>query len=405
MRLMIPLGPARALRTYVIVAAALTVTWLMWSGTVAAVPHPIGAVHGQDAGAVGDQSKAAYAVCAAHGWRPFSLPTSAVRPRRVYDLIMVNDELDWLEVRLNTTYDEVDYYIIVEAPLTFTGLDKPLTIRDNWDKFAHCHAKMVYHQLQYPPNFNPPRAWDREDLQRDAMMLQVLAPGATPTGTGSPIDPDAVTPQKGDVLVVADVDEIPRPETLRALRLCEFPRRLTLASQFYYYSFQFRHRGPEWQHPQATFYDGPGNTIGPVHLRNGDGGRGLAYGKNGSLISKLFGLLTAPFTALARSYDKAEMPNAGWHCSSCFATMAELMHKLESVSHTWMNQDYFRDPERAANHVRQGLDLWDRESEVYDRIAGNTDFPQFLSTQPERFRYLLDRDGESAGFKDYPPSN
>ncbi|EPE04734.1 glycosyl transferase family 17 protein [Ophiostoma piceae UAMH 11346] len=404
MRLMLPLGPARALRTYVIVLAVLAVTWFTWSGTVATVPHPIGAVHD---GAVGEQGKSAYAVCAAHGWRPFSLPTSAARPRRVYDLIMVNDELDWLEVRLNTTFDDVDYYVIVEAPLTFTGLDKPLTIRDNWQKFAPYHAKMLYHQLQYPPNFNPPRAWDREDLQRDAMMLQVLAPGAVPTGTdpSAQVDLDTVTPQHGDVLVVADVDEIPRPDTLRALRLCEFPRRLTLASQFYYYSFQFRHRGPEWQHPQATFYDGPGNTILPVHLRNGDGGRGLSFGKGGSLVSKLFGVLSAPVTALLRSHDKAEMPNAGWHCSSCYATMAELMHKLESVSHTWMNQDYFRNPERAAHHVRLGLDLWDRESEVYDRIDGNKDLPQYLLTQPERFRYLLNRDGNSAGFSDYPSQN
>lgn len=53
-------------------------------------------------------------------------------------------------------------------------------------------------------------------------------------------------PDNGDVLIVADVDEITRPQTLLVLQYCNFPRRLALSSKFYYYSFQFLHTGPEW---------------------------------------------------------------------------------------------------------------------------------------------------------------
>jgi beta-1,4-mannosyl-glycoprotein beta-1,4-N-acetylglucosaminyltransferase len=279
---------------------------------------------------------------------------------------MVNDELDWLEIRFNTTYDYVDYFVIVEAEKTFTNLPKPLTVHDNMDKFAAYRDKIIYHQLEYPADFDPKKTWDLEELQRNAMFSQVF-----PRLSGS----QAPTP--GDAIVVADVDEIPRPETLTLLRKCEFPRRLTLRSRFYYYSFQFLHRGPEWAHPQATFYEGS-RTILPSNLRGGDGG-------------------FAPFVW----WDKADLGNAAWHCSSCFATLEMLLNKMQSFSHMGLNQEYFRDRNRIVEHIREGKDLWDREGEEYDKLEGNLDVPPFISRHPDRFSYLLHRDEPAAGFLDY----
>jgi len=305
-------------------------------------------------------------LCRHHGWRLFQ-PQDGVA-RKIYDLIMVNNELDWLEIRLNSTYDHVDYFVIVEASQTFTGHPKPLTIKDNYDMFKPYHAKMIYHLLEYPPDFSPQRTWDREDLQRDSTYTQVF-----PRLTG------AQAPTKGDVMVVADVDEIPRPETLRVLRTCDFPRRLTLRSRFYYYGFQFRHRGPEWAHPQATTFQGFGKTILPGNLRTGDGGLPpLIY------------------------WDKADLWNAAWHCSSCFRTMGELLDKMGAFSHTWMNRKEFRNRYRIADRIRNGKDLWDRSGQVYDLVENNKDVPPVLLKEPERFGYLLDRTGQNAGFVDYP---
>ncbi|KAI6365960.1 hypothetical protein MCOR25_005194 [Pyricularia grisea] len=310
------------------------------------------------------------ALCRLHGWRPYQTPASG-RPRKVYDLFMINTELEWLEIRLNTSYHEVDHFIVVEAPLTFTGLPKPLIIKENWERFAPYHDKLIYHELQYPPGYDPPRPWDREDLQRDAMLTQVF-PG---------LEGGESRPQQGDVIIVADVDEVVRPETLRLLRACAFPRRLTLRSRFYYYSFEFLHRGPEWAHPQATTYAGSVDaTIKPTNLRNGDGG-------------------PAPLIY----FDKDDLWNAGWHCSSCYATMGEVLTKMASFSHVSLNQDFFRDRNRIADRVREGLDLWSRPGQIYDRIKDNTDLPPFVLNHKDRFVHLLDRSGKSAGFSDYPP--
>ncbi|KAI1415729.1 glycosyltransferase family 17 protein [Hypoxylon sp. FL1857] len=305
-------------------------------------------------------------LCQQHGWTPFRDAAG----RKVYDLIMINTELDWLEIRLNTTYPYVDYFVIVESKKTFTNHDKPLVIRDNLDKFAAYRDKIIYHELEIPEGFHSDRAnpsWAFEDLQRDAMYKQVFPRLKGPKA-----------PVSGDVIIVADVDEVVRPETLVVLKACNFPRRLTLRSHFYYYSFQYLHKGTQWAHPQATYYQG-WRTILPVNLRNSDGG-------------------LQPLIKL----EKGDLWSAGWHCSTCFSTVNEVLTKLSSFSHIWLNQDVFRDRDHIAEHVRNGKDLWDREGEEYERIENNNDIPTALLGNPEKFSYLLNRDGPTAGFKDYP---
>ncbi|KAF4977728.1 hypothetical protein FDECE_18316 [Fusarium decemcellulare] len=314
-------------------------------------------------------SDAARSLCAAHGYSVFRPRAEAPDGRRkIYDLTLVNTELDFLEIRLRTLYDYVDYFVLVEAPLTFQGGPKNLTIRDNWERFKPFHDKIIYHELEYPDDFKPQRHWDREDLQRNAMFDQVFP---KLNGPQTPVD--------GDVLLVADLDEIPRPATLLVLRTCNFPRRLTLASKFYYYSFQFLHDGPEWPFPQATYYKGLRGTILPGNLRTGDAG-----------------------VPLLRDLEKGVLANAGWHCSSCFSTIDQFRNKMSSFSHSWMNQEKFRNADHIANAVREGVDVWGRSVDTFRRIQNNADLPRCLLEDSERFKYMLNRDGENAGFTDYP---
>lgn len=303
--------------------------------------------------------------CNAHGYSVFQ-PKSPTGGRKIYDLIMVNSELDFLEIRLHTLYNFVDYFIVVEAPKSFQGNAKPLVIADNWDRFKPYHDKIIYHKLEYPSTFKPKRAWDYEDLQRDATYEQVI-----------PRLQGRQAPDFGDVLVVADVDEIPRPQTLLLLRTCNFPRRLTLASKFYYYSFQFLHVGNEWSHPQATSFQG-WRTIKPTNLRNGDGG-----------------------IRFLRELEKGTLANAGWHCSSCFSTVEQFLNKMASFSHTWMNQEKYRDKKRIATAVRNGKDVWDRQQDKFEKIVSNQDVPEILRKESDRFAYMMNRDSDNAGFTDY----
>ncbi|ODA80983.1 hypothetical protein RJ55_03943 [Drechmeria coniospora] len=352
---------ARLRQLLLAVVAGLVVVSILLLRPASLLPT-LALMAGADIPGLAEALEAAAESCESYGWQRF-VPESSSGKRRVYDLFMINTELDWLEIRLGTTYDAVDYFIIFEADITFTGLAKPLFVRDNWSKFKRFHRKMIYHKVEFPPGFNATDMWKKERFTRDAMLEQGLQQLR-----------GRQEPRAGDVIIFADVDEIPRPEVLHLLRACQFPRRVTLRGRFYYYSFQFLHRGDEWRAPHATYYEGL-DTILPNDLRGG-------VGKN--------------------AHESVDIANASWHCSSCFKTVHEVRVKMESFSHTEYNIEKYRDSHWIADHVRQGTDMWERNREVYDRIDGNRDLPDYLLKHADRFPYMINRDGPNAGFSDYP---
>ncbi|KAI7336753.1 hypothetical protein KC367_g8885 [Hortaea werneckii] len=318
--------------------------------------------------------------CATHGFTPFKETTGG---RKVYDLFLLSSELDWLEIRLHTLSPYVDFFVIVESRTTFTGLKKPAYLEENWDKFKPFHRKIIHRVVEDPGSeVVGGRTWDHEDFFRNALFDKVFA-----DLVGTPKQAN-----EGDVLVVSDIDEVPKPETLFVLRKCEFPDRLTLRSHFYYYSFQWSHKGEQWAHPQATSYRGLQNTILPKDLRNGEAGTHGWFFIN----------------HLRAWWDKADLWDAAWHCSSCFATIKAMQTKMESFSHTPWNTPKNRDPDTIVERVRNGKDLFGRPDEVYERVdrveEGLMDVPYYIVQNESRFGYLLDRDGEGAGFTDYQQS-
>ena len=297
--------------------------------------------------------------CQTRRWEPFP---NRDKKRKVYDLFMINTELDWMEVRLGELASQVDYFVVLESDVDFKDRPKPLYVQENWQRFAKWHHQIIHHVLNttgHPVLNND--AWGREHFSRDAMLTQVF-----PTLSGLP------QPQMGDVILVSDVDEIPRPEVIKSLRNCQFPERLTLRTTYYRYSFQWLLREEEWIHPQATVWKG-NDTVHPEELRMG-------------------------------KHD-GEILHAGWHCSSCLSSFKDMAKKIDSFSHNELNKPEFKNPKEVLRRVREGRDPYDRPKKIYDRIDNNRDIPQYLVNNPKDFAYLLDRDPPGANFKDYDPKD
>ena len=283
--------------------------------------------------------------------------------RKVYDLFLFNTELDFLELRLNELNSSVDYFVILESPNTFQMNPKPLHLKENLPLFKDFENKIIHRVLNVTTSAaqSVPAGdtWEQERFTRNALFDQALM---SLRGDQAP--------QQGDVLMVGDVDEIPRPSILTTLRNCAFPSRVTLRTQMYYYSYQWLHRGEEWHHPQATYFNGPKKTIRPESLRSDEA--------------------------------DTELRMSGWHCSSCFATIADFQNKITSFSHKSYNQPYFLDTDRLLQVVRNGEDLFERHGEIYDRIDDNPDVPKYLQREDmkEKFKYMLNRDPINGNFED-----
>ncbi len=132
----------------------------------------------------------------------------------IYDCFTFFDEADLLELRLRTLDEVVDRFVIVEADVTFQGAEKPLNYVANAARFERWSDKIIYVPVTDVPACET--AWDREHYQRQAIIRGL--DGAA----------------ENDLIVVTDVDEIPRPEAL--LRLArEAVGPVALRMDMYYY--------------------------------------------------------------------------------------------------------------------------------------------------------------------------
>jgi len=280
--------------------------------------------------------------------------------RKIYDLFLIDTELDLLEVRLHELQHEVDYFVIIESTHTFTKNPKPMNFRDNYKRFEAFLPKIIYRAINFD-HITDDDPWKCELYARNSLFDTIFP---------SLLGPSA--PEQGDVIIVSDADEIPRPSTLVTLRNCQFPERTTLRTVFTRYSFQWlwtANGDLGWQHPQATYYQG-NNTVKPEDLR--------------------------------RNLDNAwDMRNAGWHCSWCFPTVADVIHKIESFSETVVNQPYNKHPEVIVDRIRQGAGIFRLDPENLTRLDSNEDIPEYIKENRQKFEYMLDRDPENANFKDW----
>lgn len=63
---------------------------------------------------------------------------------KIYDCILFFNEIDLLEIRLETLYKYVDFFVIVELGKTFRGKEKILYYKLYEDKFKKYRNKIIY---------------------------------------------------------------------------------------------------------------------------------------------------------------------------------------------------------------------------------------------------------------------
>jgi beta-1,4-mannosyl-glycoprotein beta-1,4-N-acetylglucosaminyltransferase len=114
----------------------------------------------------------------------------------VFDCFTFFNELDILELRLKELAPVVDRFVLVEADRTFTGQPKPLYFDEQKARFAPFLDRIEHVIVRDMPG-DGASAWDREAFQRNAMLRGLSA--AQPT----------------DLVMIGDVDEIPKPEALK----------------------------------------------------------------------------------------------------------------------------------------------------------------------------------------------
>lgn len=111
------------------------------------------------------QLREAWDYCQHRRWQPYATRN---QHRKIYDLFLINTELDFLEIRLNELDKEVDYFVILESPSTFQMNPKPLYLKDNLSRFKDFQHKIIHRVLDVSGAKKIPKddTWEHERFTR-----------------------------------------------------------------------------------------------------------------------------------------------------------------------------------------------------------------------------------------------
>eukprot|EP00250_Pteridium_aquilinum_P001720 c11926_g1_i1 orf=79-1263(+) len=283
-------------------------------------------------------------LCSLHGWsiRPY--------PRRVFDAVIFNNELDLLELRWRELAPFVTRFVLLESNTTFTGQGKPLWFFENRKRFAFVESQTVYENMAGRILKRGEDPFVLECAQRMHMDKVIKEAGI----------------QQGDLLIMADVDEIPSAHTINLLRWCDdIPNIMHLQMNSYLYSFEFLVDKGTWR-PSVHVYE-PGVTE-------------YDHGRQTDVI----------------------LADAGWHCSFCLRHIEDIVFKMLAYSHADRVKSLaFLDPHRVQAIVCEGTDLFEMLPEAYTfkdlvsksgavpRSYSGVNLPAYLLNDYKRFKFLL----------------
>ena len=252
---------------------------------------------------------------------------------KLIDCFIFYNELDMLTYRLNLLNDVVDYFIIVESTHTFIGKKKELTYQKNqhlFEKFAKKIIHVVVDDVpyKYPDiDFSRGEQWLNEEHQRNGISR----------GINSIND---LT--ESDLIIIADLDEIPDPTTLNNIKKTNIKvDNNTLLMDLYYYNLNTKLNG-KWNKCKILKY-------------------------------KIYKALNKTCNEI-RNTASQEILNGGWHLSY-FGDKYFIQNKIQNFSHQEYNNPYFTDIYKIEERVNNFKDLYDRSDLEKTEIKDNTYLP------------------------------
>jgi beta-1,4-mannosyl-glycoprotein beta-1,4-N-acetylglucosaminyltransferase len=258
---------------------------------------------------------------------------------KVYDCFTFNDELDLLEIRLNELNDEVDYFVLVEGTETHSGKSKPLYFEENKQRFEKFLPKIRHIIVDKWPEYIEgvnDSAWTRERMQRDAIIQGIQ---------------DA---RFCDVLIISDIDEIPRAEAIRNYSRHKGITSLEMNLYYYYVNLLSDDNYGKWTEGKIVpMQEFSGKTPCQIRYWNKD--------------SKIL--------------------NAGWHFSYQCGVEA-IVKKIESWAHQEYNKPEIKNEEMIKKIIDEGNDIFGRNLH-YSTVKIDNSYPKFLRENLDKFRHMI----------------
>ncbi len=254
----------------------------------------------------------------------------------IYDAFLFSNELDLLEIRLNELKDVVDRFVLLEASRTFTNQPKPLVFKENRSRFSAFLDRIIHIEISRFDSIDMSDAWKVEHHMRRCLALGLRY-----------CQPD-------DVILLSDVDELPRPEIVR-----REAARGDISTFVYRISYYFV------------------NCVGGEITCT-------------TMFPYRYLKEVSPDLQYFRRIESRRVSEAGRHLSY-LGGIAAIREKIGAFAHTECNRPEFTDPHYLAECLAGAKDLFGRQGEEFDYHIVPLDhtFPRTIVANQDRYAHLI----------------
>ena len=275
----------------------------------------------------------------------------------VYDSFQFFNELDILKLRMNVLKDVVDYFVISESTVTFSGDPKPLYYNENKEMFKEFEHKIIHNIVDDTP-------MDCNAFMRDHHQKCAVARGL------KDCKPD-------DIIIFSDVDEIPNPETLKELLPKVEDGKIYMMAQRLFYCYL------DMEEVSGNLLSVTGEFDG-VEKKQWLGTKVCRY-------SVLDNYTTEELRNKEQKAIGVRVPNGGWHFSYMGggkkqSTADRVKYKIKSAAHQEYNNRHILWNVR--KNIKNMQDIFGRDSKL-QLVEIDETYPKYLRDHLDEYKYLL----------------
>lgn len=257
---------------------------------------------------------------------------------KIYDCFQFFNELDILEIRLNTLDPYVDYFVLTESKVTHSGKEKPLFYEENKDRFEKFNHKIIHVVVEDTPDGS---SFDRDIYQRNVSLSKLKEVASDE-----------------DVILSGDLDEIPNPEVLENLEEFFNPDSLYHFEQKYYTYYLNNFLNMPWYGTRMCSLSFLANkTINNIRESTQNKSE-----LNGFIIGE-----------------------GGWHFTY-IGDEERIKQKIESFSHQEFNNEQVKS--QILKNLESNKDLFSRPY-TYQVVEIDESFPKYIRENLETYKYLI----------------
>jgi beta-1,4-mannosyl-glycoprotein beta-1,4-N-acetylglucosaminyltransferase len=252
---------------------------------------------------------------------------------------MFFNEIEILELRLEELNDVVDFFVIVEAGETHSGLQKEKIFEKNKNKFERFSKKIIHLVIdKFPENLSN---WGKENFQR-----RYIGEGIKKC-------------EKDDWIIISDIDEIPDPKSIQKLKNQESP--VQFVQKLYYYYLNCFQNQP-WN---GTIMVKKRDLKDIQEIRNNRGN-------------------------LKKIYKDSIVCESGWHFSFV-GGKDKISEKLISYAETQTNTKEINNLNNIEKCLETGDDLFGRKELCFKKnfVLIDSSFPEKINFIINKYGYLV----------------